>query len=146
MTDLVEVATYSFSLFGLRLTVNTTTLLNTWLIMTALIVISIMGTHRLRKIPNPLQRTMEIYVSFMDRLVKETLETTSRSYLPLVGTLFLFLLLCNWIGIVPGLHEPTKDLNTPLSLGLMGFALTHTAAIREKASSRTLKSTRSLFS
>lgn len=132
MTDLIEVATYSFTLFGFRLTVNTTTLFNTWLIMVVLIVFSIVATHRLKRVPNPVQRAMEIYVSFMDKLVKETLETTSRSYLPLVGTLFIFLLLCNWIGIIPGLSEPTKDLNTPLGLGIMGFFLTHTAAIREK--------------
>ena len=77
---------------GLRLTVNTTTLINTWLIMIILIVFSIIATYRLKKIPNPIQRVMEIYVAFMDKLVKDTLETTSRSYLPLVGTLFIFLL------------------------------------------------------
>lgn len=132
MTDLTSVATYSFDLFGLSLTVNTATLFNTWLIMIILIIISILATRRLSRIPNPLQRIMEVYISFIDKLVKETLETTSRGYLPLIGTLFMFLLLCNWIGIVPGLHEPTKDLNTPLSLAIMGFFLTHTAAIREK--------------
>jgi F-type H+-transporting ATPase subunit a len=132
MTDLTSVATYSFELFGIRLTVNTTTLLNTWLIMIVLIIISILATRRLTRIPNPLQRIMEVYVSFMDKLVRETLETASRGYLPLMGTLFLFLLLCNWIGIVPGLHEPTKDLNTPMGLAIMGFFLTHTAAIRRK--------------
>lgn len=132
MTDLTSVPTYSFDLFGLILTVNIPTLLNTWLIMAILIILSILATRKMTRIPNPLQRIMEIYISFMDKLVRETLETTSRGYLPLVGTLFIFLLLCNWIGIIPGLHEPTKDLNTPLSLGLMGFFLTHTAAIREK--------------
>jgi F-type H+-transporting ATPase subunit a len=132
MTDLINVATYSFDLFGLTLTVNITTLLNTWLIMIVLIILSIFATRRLTNIPNPLQRIMEIYVSFMDKLVRETLETTSRGYLPLVATMFLFLFLCNSIGIIPGLHEPTRDLNTPLGLGIMGFFLTHTAAVREK--------------
>lgn len=132
MTDLTSIPTYSFDLFGLTLTVNIPTLLNTWLIMAVLIILSILATHKMTRIPNPLQRIMEIYISFMDKLVRETLETTSRGYLPLVGTMFIFLLLCNWIGVIPGLHEPTKDLNTPLSLGLMGFFLTHTAAIREK--------------
>jgi F-type H+-transporting ATPase subunit a len=132
MTDLLTIKTYSFALLGLKVTVNYMTLLNTWLIMAILVVVSILATRRLKKIPNPLQRTMEVYVSFMDRLVRETLETSSRSYLPLIGTMFLFLFLCNCIGIIPGLQEPTRDLNTPLGLGIMGFFLTHTAAIREK--------------
>jgi len=132
MTDLTSVATFSFELFGLKLTVNTTTLFNTWLIMAVIVAGSALATRKLKEIPGFFQRIVEVYVSFFDNLVKQTLETTSRGYLPLVGTMFIFLLLCNWIGIVPGLNEPTKDLNTPLSLGILGFFLTHTAAIREK--------------
>jgi F-type H+-transporting ATPase subunit a len=132
MTDLLTIKTYSFTLLGLNITINYMTLVNTWLVMAILIIVSILSTRRLKRIPNPLQRIMEIYIGFMDRLVKETLETSSRGYLPLVCTLFLFLFLCNSIGIIPGLLEPTRDLNTPLSLGIMGFFLTHTSAIREK--------------
>jgi F-type H+-transporting ATPase subunit a len=132
MMDITNIPTYSFELFGLTLTVNTQTLFNTWLIMAVLIVFSFLVTRKLTNIPGPLQRAVEMYVSFFDNLVKETFESTSRSYLPLVGTMFIFLLLCNCLGIIPGLDEPTKDLNTPLGLGIMGFFLTHTAAIREK--------------
>jgi len=132
MTDLIQIETYSFNLLGLKLTVNTATLLNTWLIMIFLIILSILATRELKRIPNPLQRIMEMYVSAVDRLVKETLETDNRGYFPLVATMFIFLLLCNLIGIIPGFQEPTRDLNTPLSLAVMGFFLTHTAAIREK--------------
>ena len=46
--------------------------------------------------------------------------------------MFLFLLISNWLGIIPHLEEPTKDLNTPLSLGLMGFAIAHYAGIKSK--------------
>ncbi len=140
MEDLTQVATYSFELFGRHMTVNTATILNTWLVMAVLIVLSLVATRRTKKrIPNPAQRIAEVYVSSMDKLTRETLETTSRSYMPLVATMFLFLVLCNWLGIIPGLAEPTKDLNTPLSLGIMGFFITHTAAIREKGIATYLK-------
>lgn len=139
MEDLTQVATYSFELFGLSLTVNTATILNTWLIMAAVIVLSILATRRMNRLPNPVQRIAEVYVSSMDKLTRETLETTSRSYVPLVATMFIFLLLGNWLGVIPGLAEPTKDLNTPLSLGIMGFFITHTAAIREKGIGAYLK-------
>ena len=132
MEDLTQIPTFSFDLFGFHLTVNTATVYNTWLIMAVLIVFAFIATRRLGRVPGPLQRVAEFYVSAMDSLTRESLETTSRFYVPLVSTLFIFLLLCNWLGIIPGLSEPTRDLNTPLSLGLMGFFLTHTAAIRTK--------------
>ena len=132
MAGLTEIETLTFTLFGLRLTVNVATIWNTWLVMGILIVLAILATRRLGRVPNPLQRVMEVYVSAMDSLVQEVLETRNRGYFTLAATMFLFLFLCNAIGIIPGLTEPTRDLNPPLGLGIMGFFLTHTAAIREK--------------
>jgi len=139
MGDLTHVPTYVFDLFGLTLTVNYVTVVNTWIIMAFLIVISLLVRRRIERTPGVAQRLAEIYVSAMDSLTRETLETTSRAYFPLVATMFIFLLLCNWWGIIPGFDEPTKDLNTPLGLGIMGFFLTHTAAIREKGLVKYLK-------
>jgi len=56
----------------------------------------------------------------------------AKKYSPLICALFMFLLLSNWLGIIPHLEEPTKDLNTPLSLGIMGFAIAHYAGIKSK--------------
>ena len=44
----------------------------------------------------------------------------------------MFLLVSNWLGIIPHLEEPTKDLNTTLGLGLMGFVIAHYAGIKSK--------------
>jgi len=132
MGDVTHVPTFAFDLFGITLTVNYLTVFNTWAIMAALIVLAVIVRARIKKQPGPVQRIVEIYISAMDGLTRETLETTSRFYFPMVATMFIFLLLCNWWGIIPGFEEPTKDLNTPLSLGIMGFFLTHTASIRAK--------------
>ncbi|MFV1956689.1 MAG: F0F1 ATP synthase subunit A [bacterium] len=139
MKDITYVATYSFDLFGTSLTVNISTLINTWIVMAVIIVLAIIGTRSLKGFPNPARRLAEIYVSAMDKLTRETLGTTTRTYMPLVSTLFIFLLLSNWLGMIPGLAEPTKDLNTPLSLAIMGFFLTHTAAIKKKGLVQYLK-------
>jgi len=132
MGDMTTIPTYSVELFGMMLTVNYVTVINTWVIMAGLILVAFFVRTKLSETPGPIQRLTELYVSSMDKMTRETLETTSRKYFPLVATMFIFLLLCNWWGIIPGFDEPTKDLNTPLSLGIMGFFLTHTAAIREK--------------
>lgn len=132
MGDITHVPTFAFELFGITLTVNYLTVFHTWVIMAVLIVLAFIVRGRIKETPTPIQRVTEIYISAMDNLTRETLETTSRAYFPLVATMFIFLLMCNWWGIIPGFEEPTKDLNTPLSLGIMGFFLTHTAAIRAK--------------
>ena len=38
----------------------------------------------------------------------------------------------NWMGIIPKLTESTKDLNTPLSLGIIGFLIAHYSGIKAK--------------
>jgi F-type H+-transporting ATPase subunit a len=53
--------------------------------------------------------------------------------------MFIFLLLCNWIGIIPGFEEPTKDLNTTLGLGVMGFFIAHATGIKAKGFSEYVK-------
>jgi F-type H+-transporting ATPase subunit a len=50
----------------------------------------------------------------------------------LICALFIFLLISNWLGILPHLEEPTRDLNTPLSLGILGFVIAHYVGIKEK--------------
>jgi len=72
-------------------------------------------------------------VDIFYNITKDALdEKMAKRYFPLVCSLFMFLVLCNWIGIIPKLYEPTKDLNTTLGLGLMGFVLAHHAGIKAK--------------
>ena len=139
MEDMTQIATYTFDLLGLQLTVNYVTIFNTWIVMAVIIGLAFISRRRLKRTPGPAQRLAEIYVSAMDHLTRESLETTSRFYVPMVATMFIFLLLCNWLGIIPGLMEPTRDLNTPLSLGIMGFFITHVAAVRAKGIGEYLK-------
>lgn len=49
----------------------------------------------------------------------------ARRYLPLIGTLFLFILFCNLLSLIPGFIPPTSTLKTNLALALMVFLLTH---------------------
>ncbi|MFN3534314.1 MAG: F0F1 ATP synthase subunit A, partial [Desulfatiglandales bacterium] len=52
---------------------------------------------------------------------------------------FLFIWLSNMIGVVPIFSEPTKDLNTTLSLGVLGFIIAHYSGIRAKGIKTYLK-------
>ena len=84
-------------------------------------------------VPNPLQSLAEFFVGTFDDLVKDALDIEDyRKYFPLICGLFMFLWLSNIWGIIPYFSEPTKDLNTPLGLGILGFVIAHYSGIRVK--------------
>lgn len=49
----------------------------------------------------------------------------ARKYLPLIGSLFLFILFCNFLSLIPGFLPPTANLKTNLGLAVLVFVLTH---------------------
>ena len=111
---------YKFGNFDV--TLNALPLVNTWMIMGVLILFGFLATRQTRLLPNPLQSVAELIVGTFDNMVKDALDIEDyRKYLPLICGLFLFLWLSNMWGVIPYLSEPTKDLNTPLSLGIPGF-------------------------
>lgn len=137
MEDISYVPQWTFTLGGLKIVLNSETLIHTWMIMGLLIVFGLLATRRSRLVPNPLQSLAEIIVSVFDGLVYDALELeNSRRYFPLICGLFLFLWLGNMWGILPYFAEPTKDLNTPLGLGIMGFFIAHYSGIKVKGFKR----------
>lgn len=65
----------------------------------------------------------------------------ARRLLPLIATLFAYVLFCNWVGIlpIPYIVSPTQDLNVPLGMALMVYGLTHYYGLRAKGIGRHLK-------
>ena len=58
-------------------------------------------------------------------------EKSARRYLPLIGTLFLFILFSNLLALIPGFLPPTDTLKTNLALSVLVFLLTHVFGVRE---------------
>ena len=133
MDDLTHLPQITFNLLGVQLVVNTETVIMTWIVMAILLLFGFFATRNISILPNPFQVVGELFVNAFWGLTRDALdEGMARTYFPLICTMFMFLLLCNWLGAVPHLSEPTKDLNTPLGLGVMGFCIAHYAGIRAK--------------
>ena len=119
--------------FGYTITLNLEVIVMTWIVITLLIIFGMSAARKKEIVPQPLQVLGEIFVEQFYKLTEDALDREkARKYGPIVCALFMFLLLSNWLGIIPHLEEPTKDLNTPLSLGLMGFVIAHYAGIKSK--------------
>lgn len=133
MDEMTQIWQWGFKLGDYELVFNIETLIMTWIVMTVLILFAIVATRKISLLPHGYQSIAELLVDGFDNLVKDALEIPDyRKYFPLICALMMFLLMCNWIGVIPYFSEPTKDLNTPLALGLMGFFIAHHAAIKAK--------------
>ncbi|MBT8406238.1 MAG: F0F1 ATP synthase subunit A [Deltaproteobacteria bacterium] len=105
----------------------------TWVVIGVTLLFAWLATRDRKMVPGPWQMIAELLVDWFKELVRDALgEAYEERYFPLICALFIFLLFCNWIGVIPGLEEPTKDLNTTLGLGLMGFVIAHGTAIKVK--------------
>ena len=133
MEEIGKVSHWIFYLGDTRLVVNNHTLIMTWVVIGITLLFAWLATRDRKMVPGPWQMIAELLVDWFKELVRDALgDAYEERYFPLICALFIFLLLCNWIGIVPGLEEPTKDLNTTLGLGIMGFIIAHGTAIKVK--------------
>ncbi|OQY55291.1 MAG: ATP synthase F0 subunit A [Desulfobacteraceae bacterium 4572_88] len=133
MDELGKVYQLIVPCFGHNMTFNLDAIAMTWIVFGVLIVFGFFATRNKSLLPGPVQVLGELFVSQLYGLTEDALDKEkAEKYAPLVCALFMFLLMSNWIGMIPHMHEPTKDLNTPLSLGLMGFVIAHYAGIKSK--------------
>ncbi len=133
MGNLGQVHQLVIHLAGVQLVFNIEPILMTWVVFAILMFFGVMATRKRDFIPQRVQIIAELIIGQFYQLTEDALDRRrAEKYGPLVCTLFLFMLLSNWLGIIPHLEEPTKDLNTPLALGLMGFVIAHYAGIKSK--------------
>jgi len=84
--------------------------------------------------PSKSQLIFEMIYTMLEDFVRETLGKDKVYYTPYIVTLFLFIWVCNMIGMIPipGFMEPTRNLNVPLGLGLLAVVIVHASAIKFK--------------
>ena len=118
--------------------VLTETVWLTWLIMLLLATGAWAATRRLREEPGRLQTFLEGAYQAMYGAVADVLPQQADRLLPFIGTLWIFVVAANLVGIVPGLRAPTQDLSTTSGLALLVFLSVHWYGIRVRGLRRYL--------
>ncbi|MFP4159871.1 MAG: F0F1 ATP synthase subunit A [Desulfobacterales bacterium] len=140
MEDLGKIHQLIVNLSGYEMTFNLDILVMTWIVIIGVLIFGRYAAKNRHLIPGPLQTIGETFVFQFYSLTEDALgEDMAKTYGPMIIALFIFLLSCNLIGMIPHMYEPTNDLNTPLSLGIMGFFIAHYAGIRQKGLKKYLK-------
>ena len=134
-----ELLWYPLKSFGFThpfFTLNAETLINTWVALGTLCLTVIILRYFLRPTPSeestivPLTFTVHRYGSYISKsiiksfmnLVEQSIGSFVYRYFAFIGSLFMYILLCNWVGLLPFVGEPTKDLNTTAALGIIALA------------------------
>ena len=119
-------------LFHLGPVAITRPVVTTWVIMAMLTVASWSVTRRLALHPDRRQATLELIVTGIMGQVEEVIRKEARPFLPILGTLFIFLVAANLSGVLPGVEAPTGKLETPAALALIVFVSVHFFGVRAR--------------
>jgi F-type H+-transporting ATPase subunit a len=93
----------------------------TWVIMFVLVIGAIAVSRRLSLLPSRTQTLFELIVDTVDSQIRDTMRQEPAPYRAFIGTLFVFIFVCNWSSLVPGVEPPTAHLETDAALALLVF-------------------------
>jgi F-type H+-transporting ATPase subunit a len=110
----------------------TGTVVTTWSLMLALAATCYLATRKLSVVPSGLQATLESLVGIIDEQVAGILNRDPVEFVPLLGTLFVFLVVANLSGLLPGVRAPTASIETPAALAVIVFFSTHYFGFRTR--------------
>ena len=119
-----------FHLLGIDLSI-TNAVVMLWIASPLLIILFAIAGRRSKIVPSGYQNFMEVVIQFLrDHLSGEiTDEKDAQRWFPLIATLFLFILTCNLLGLVPGSFTATTNINVTVALAILVFVLSQGAGI-----------------
>ena len=104
----------------------------TWVLIALLAAVSYAITRGLKRRPSRWQAVLEILVTTIEDQISETMQTAGKPFVPLLGTLFIFLTFANVLAVVPGVRPPTASLETAAALALIVFLAVHVYGLRRR--------------
>lgn len=101
-----------------------------WVVMAILIVAGALAAKSVTLVPGKGQNFFEILVGGIEDFMITVTGEEGRRLFPLAATVFIYILTCNLIGLVPGFFPPTASLNTTLSCALVVVIFTHVIGVK----------------
>lgn len=111
-----------------------------------IIIVSVIVSRNLQMIPSGVQNMIEMGIEKLHGFFSDLMgEEMCRKYFPLVGTLFIYILICNYSGLMPfagkvdGFQAPTSNINFPAGLAILSIILVQVIGLREHRGMGTYK-------
>ena len=124
----VEVGEHFYWSFG-DYQVHGQVLINSWIVIAIILAMTVLTTRNLKPIPEGGQNFIEYVLEFIRDIAKTQIGHEYKTWVPYIGTMFLFIFVSNWSGaLIPWkiielphgeLGAPTNDINTTAGLALL---------------------------
>lgn len=125
----------------------TGTVVTIWIITAVLTLLSILATRNMKDEPGLLQGLAEQAVGKLHSYFSDILgKHLTDKYFPVLATLFIFIIVSNYSGLLPGAGHfgafkvPTASLSVTAALAIVGFFTIHTVGVKERGWKGYLKS------
>ena len=133
--DLTPDSAPSHDLLTFDLTVSSS-LFTGWIVMAVIILLAVLLARRIQAVPGRSQNALEYVYEGLANFATSLGGPPARRYVPVFAAFFLFILLGNWSGLLPGvgrvpaLRAPTSDVNVTIGLALVSFSMFHIEGVR----------------
>lgn len=102
------------------LKITAPTVINTWIVLLVLLLLVILFRCFAYKSTLVTHMVHSFVASFME-LTEQSLDGFYYNHFIFIFAIFTFIIMCNWIAVIPFVEEPTKDISTTLALGCISF-------------------------
>lgn len=111
----------------------------TWALMAVLAGSCALLTRRMQLSPGRVQVLLEALVLGLAQQLREIIQRDPAPFMPLLASLFLFIVAASLAALIPGVHAPTAHLETPAALALVVFVSVHAYGIAAQGLGRYLR-------
>lgn len=108
------------------------TVVTTWVLILLMSLGSWAAARRLSLTPDPTQVVLEGAIEAIEKALLAVLPGTARDVFPFIATLWLFIVVANLSGLIPGVEAPTGNLSTTAALAVLVFLSVHWFGIRSE--------------
>jgi F-type H+-transporting ATPase subunit a len=107
-------------------------------VMETIVVIGLIAIFALLRMtfslesPGRLQQAFEVFVEFVNEQLDSNIGHDGHKYLGIVGTLAVFIVACNLLGLIPGMLSPTTNVNVPAGCAIVVFLYYQFQGVRKQ--------------
>ncbi len=101
-----------------------------WVVMLVMLVLAKMAVSRIQMVPEKGQNVFEVIIGGIEDFMISITGEHGRFVFPLIATLGFFILLSNYMGMIPGFFSPTANINTTAACAIIVVVFTHVIGIK----------------
>jgi F-type H+-transporting ATPase subunit a len=101
-----------------------------WVVMILMLLLAKLAVSRIEMVPTSGQNVFEVIVGGIEEFMIGVTGEHGRFAFPLIATLGFFILLSNYMGMIPGFFSPTASINTTAACALIVVIFTHAIGIK----------------